>query len=218
MTTKHCLNCAYKDEAPHRGPCLTCGKHNGYVNWQPMGFADSGADIEARMEHDALHLNCPTCGGSGHVDDMGDAARVYERQVAQDMDLIADYRNGNTALLETLMLTVWEQPGAEAAVRQVLTEAGMLVGDQPQWEALALRKNARWSWREAVRRLVTDEAEQLRLLAMDDKATRIDVAAEARLLVAVATQQGQVLTVEQVPLQPLAMGHYTTTVTVREAR
>lgn len=37
-------------------------------------------------------------------------------------------------------------------------------------------------------------------------------------LLRVAEQAGQVVTIEQVPLQPLAMGHYETVVHVRPAR
>lgn len=37
-------------------------------------------------------------------------------------------------------------------------------------------------------------------------------------MVADMARDGLVLTVEQVPMQPLAMGHYTTTVSVRLAR
>lgn len=40
----------------------------------------------------------------------------------------------------------------------------------------------------------------------------------AELLVNEAARQGLVLTIEQLPLQPLAMGHYATTVSVRQAR
>lgn len=36
------------------------------------GFADNGADIEARAERDAATLDCPACGGSGHFDDTHD--------------------------------------------------------------------------------------------------------------------------------------------------
>ena len=45
-----------------------------------------------------------------------------------------------------------------------------------------------------------------------------DVAAAARNLVAEDARQGVVLTIEQEPLQPLAMGHYETIVSVRPAR
>lgn len=40
----------------------------------------------------------------------------------------------------------------------------------------------------------------------------------ARSVVEAATRLGLVLTVEQQPLKPLAMGHYETTVMVRKAR
>jgi hypothetical protein len=36
------------------------------------GFADNGAEIEARMQRDAATLDCPACGGSGHFDDTDD--------------------------------------------------------------------------------------------------------------------------------------------------
>lgn len=35
-----------------------------------QAFADNGADIEARLQHDIEHLNCPACGGSGHKGDI----------------------------------------------------------------------------------------------------------------------------------------------------
>lgn len=38
------------------------------AHWR--GFDDDGKVIEARLQHDAEHLNCPTCGGSGHADDV----------------------------------------------------------------------------------------------------------------------------------------------------
>lgn len=41
---------------------------------------------------------------------------------------------------------------------------------------------------------------------------------QAAALVAEAARFGLVLTIEQVPLQPLAMGHYETRVSVRPAR
>lgn len=46
----------------------------------------------------------------------------------------------------------------------------------------------------------------------------VNVVAAAEQLVAEAARQGIVLTVEQVPLQPLAMGNYETVVSVRPAR
>lgn len=49
-------------------------------------------------------------------------------------------------------------------------------------------------------------------------ATAEDLLAAARALVARAGELGLVLTVEQRPLLPLAMGHYETVVSVREAR
>jgi hypothetical protein len=42
-----------------------------------------------------------------------------------------------------------------------------------------------------------------------------DVKATAVMLVAEAERQGLVLTIEQEPLKPLAMGHYKTVVSVR---
>lgn len=42
-----------------------------------------------------------------------------------------------------------------------------------------------------------------------------DVKATAEMLVAEAERQGLVLTIEQAPLKPLAMGHYKTVVSVR---
>lgn len=39
-------------------------------HWADQGFADNGAEIEARLQHDAKHLNCSTCGGSGHAGDV----------------------------------------------------------------------------------------------------------------------------------------------------
>lgn len=48
--------------------------------------------------------------------------------------------------------------------------------------------------------------------------TIADVEKAAQRLVQEAERLGVVLTVEQVPLQPLAMGHYETIVGVRPAR
>ncbi len=45
-----------------------------------------------------------------------------------------------------------------------------------------------------------------------------DIRHKAEALVAEAARLGVVLTVEQQPLQPLAMGNYTTVVSVRRAR
>lgn len=47
---------------------------------------------------------------------------------------------------------------------------------------------------------------------------REELMARAERLVQFAALEGQVLTIEQVPLQPLAMGHYETVVHVRRAR
>lgn len=41
---------------------------------------------------------------------------------------------------------------------------------------------------------------------------------EARRLLTIAAREGQVVTIEQHPLQPLAMGHFETVVSVRPAR
>lgn len=45
-----------------------------------------------------------------------------------------------------------------------------------------------------------------------------EIRAKAQLLLADATLAGVVLTIEQRPLKPLAMGHYETVVSVRAAR
>lgn len=45
-----------------------------------------------------------------------------------------------------------------------------------------------------------------------------DIRAKAQLLLADATLAGVVLTIEQRPLKPLAMGHYETIIAVRRAR
>lgn len=47
---------------------------------------------------------------------------------------------------------------------------------------------------------------------------RVDVASAALFLVAEAESQGLVLTIEQRPLEPLRMGHYSTVVSIRPAR
>lgn len=41
------------------------------------GFSDSGADIEARLLRDAKFLDCPACGGSGHVEDAAGRIVAY---------------------------------------------------------------------------------------------------------------------------------------------
>jgi hypothetical protein len=45
-----------------------------------------------------------------------------------------------------------------------------------------------------------------------------DIEAAAQLLVDLADRRGLVLTIEQRPLTPLAMGHFETVVAVRQAR
>lgn len=45
-----------------------------------------------------------------------------------------------------------------------------------------------------------------------------EILAVAHELVAEAARRGQVLTIEQRPLTPLAMGHYETVVAIRKAR
>lgn len=65
------------------------------------------------------------------------------------------------------------------------------------------------------------QAEYTALVNGDATATihgRFDLYAAATRLVERAKQLGLVLTIEQQPLQPLAMGHYDTLVSVREAR
>jgi hypothetical protein len=177
------------------------------VTWTPESRAvpaiePPSADMEPGT---VIELHAPT------VDD------ALARQVAEDMDTIVTYRNGNTALLEALMLTCWMQPGAEAAARKVLREAGMLTDEGPQWDALEERKKiGGWTWREAVRRLVKDPDAAAKLLAMGD--TPPDLAAEAREFVARCAQYGKVPMIEQRPLQPLAMGHYETVISFRDAR
>lgn len=46
----------------------------------------------------------------------------------------------------------------------------------------------------------------------------MDVATAACFVVAAAERQGLVLTIEQRPLEPLRMGHYSTVVSIRPAR
>lgn len=52
---------------------------------------------------------------------------------------------------------------------------------------------------------------------LEDAAQRV-VRAEASALLDYCARVGLVLTIEQVPLQPLAMGHYVSRVSVRPAR
>jgi hypothetical protein len=62
-------------------------------------------------------------------------------------------------------------------------------------------------------------AEQLRGIAHAAVMTgALNVQRAAEMLVQAAAAQGEVLTIDQEPLQPLAMGHYRTVVSVRKAR
>jgi hypothetical protein len=58
----------------------------------------------------------------------------------------------------------------------------------------------------------------LRLISDSDVAHGASITARAQALVQLAERVGKVLTIEQRPLQPLAMGHYETVVSVRQAR
>lgn len=135
------------------------------------------------------------------------------------MDEVLAYRKGNTELLEVLMLTCCQRPEAEARVRQVLADAGMLTAAGPNWAALEARKSACWGWAEVLTLMVDDHAERERLLAMMDDplppAAVADLQRAVEMLVSAARSRGVVLTAELRPLTPLAMGHDETVVTVR---
>lgn len=94
-------------------------------------------------------------------------------EVKGSLDKLLEYRRGNTALLEALMLAlpdIAEGNGKDAACN-VLTEAGMLDKNGAlDWPALAQRKAAPMTWEQAVRMFVKQPAEVERLLAMQDDA------------------------------------------------
>lgn len=56
------------------------------------------------------------------------------------------------------------------------------------------------------------------VLAPDEKAALAVVLTEASALLDYCSRVGVVLTIEQVPLQPLSMGNYVSRVSVRKAR
>lgn len=94
--------------------------------------------------------------------------RLWETTVSELMNLVLQYRRGNTALLDALMSTCWNTPDAEAKVRQVLRDAKMLTEDGPDWAGLEQRKAQQWTWEEAVCYLCKDPAERDRLLKLQD--------------------------------------------------
>lgn len=80
-TLAQCSDCGWRGEWPdsdagRRGACPSCG--DGALIEQsaprPTVFADT--DPEARFIADGERLNCPTCGGSGHVGDVRPEARA----------------------------------------------------------------------------------------------------------------------------------------------
>ena len=136
----------------------------------------------------------------------------------------ASFRNGNTALLRALMDLRSASPGAYLTADRVLINAGMLSEDgRMTWDGLGEREAKPWTWQDATVALAKDPAERqmlLDILECPQPSLRIndtfkDVAHAARFLVATAAARGEVLTVEQQPLQPLAMRNYTTVVSTR---
>jgi hypothetical protein len=79
------------------------------------------------------------------------------------------YRAGNTELLELWMKLLDGQDiiDVQERVREILTGAGLLVDNAPQWAALEARKPKQKTWAEAVNECVTDTEERARLLAME---------------------------------------------------
>lgn len=53
------------------------------AHWASQGFTDNGERIEARLQHDAEHLNCKACGGSGHADDAKPISLAYTYEVGE---------------------------------------------------------------------------------------------------------------------------------------
>lgn len=120
------------------------------------------------------------------------SAPLSELQYDLDAALrkVDSYRAGNTALLEALMDMVWQfigtddrnavfshhYIGAEEAAINVLIAAGMAAQVEPGansyrllWDALEARKPKRQTWAEAVEECITDPAEKVRLLALEDE-------------------------------------------------
>jgi hypothetical protein len=93
-------------------------------------------------------------------------------EVRTSLNKMLEFRRGNTALLEALMLSLPDISEGEGkdAVRNVLTEAQML--DQHgalNWPALQQRKDSPMTWEQAVRMFVKQPAEVEMLLAMADE-------------------------------------------------
>jgi hypothetical protein len=102
-----------------------------------------------------------------------DEMDLLREEVKTSLDKMLEFRRGNTALMEALMLALPDiADGAEskASARTVLTEAGMLDENGAlNWPALAQRKAAPMTWEQAVRMFVKQPAEVERLLAMADE-------------------------------------------------
>lgn len=105
------------------------------------------------------------------------------REVLESMKRVAEYRSGNTQLLEALMRAHGGDNNAPATVCNTLLSAGMLdFKGVLNWEALKARRAAPWTWQDAVRMLVKQPAERDRILALDDT-PRPDAANEDKVSV-----------------------------------
>lgn len=75
--------------APENNPCAVCGKLAHPPAAEPVKRIEDGhSDTEGEACELAAHLNCPACGGSGHVDDVA----------AGDADALNGYRAALTVL------------------------------------------------------------------------------------------------------------------------
>lgn len=99
-----------------------------------------------------------------------DEMDLLRQEVSDSMKTVMQYRSGNTELIECAMQLVQGLPTAEARARAVLAQCGMIRAEDGglDWAALAKRKDNRWAWEEAVRKLVKQAEEVERLLAMGE--------------------------------------------------
>ncbi len=93
-------------------------------------------------------------------------AGLLRTELMNCMNHVATYRNGNTQLIEALMRCVQGQSFGVS----VLVECGMANASDGtlNWEALEARKDARWSWRDAVTMLVKNPEHAATLLLMHE--------------------------------------------------
>lgn len=59
-----------------------------------MPFGSNSQQIEQALAHDLQHLNCPHCGGSGHIDDTEQRLRGKDGKVHPTIQCMLDDMNG----------------------------------------------------------------------------------------------------------------------------